>query len=314
MASAAPYGQWLKENMISIGDLPKPASVIPPDRETVLRRQETFGYTTEDLKVLVAPMANDGVEATGSMGTDTPLAVLSSRPQLLYNYFKQLFAQVTNPPVDAIREEIIMAVDTSIGPEGNLLEPTPASARQIKLPTPVLRNEELEKLRNLNGQDGSHGFKSVTLPTCSVAGQSVDTGSEARCFAQYMRIHTLEATQGVPYALMGRYVAAPAAPKSQLTPDGATNNEKYAVTDPKTKQPVENGARNIWVTETALTTALNSSYMATQMATFGIVVGIALLLSGFGFLILAIGGALENDWAFRRARKAETKTAAPLGA
>src|SRR6186997_3337911 len=144
MASAAPYGQWLKDNMVAIGDLPKPATVIPPDHETVLRRQETFGYTTEDLKVLVAPMANDGVEANGSMGTDTPLAVLSDRPQLLYNYFKQLFAQVTNPPVDAIREEIIMAVDTAIGPEGNLLEPTPASARQITLSSPVLRNEEFE--------------------------------------------------------------------------------------------------------------------------------------------------------------------------
>ena len=163
MAAAAPYGVWLKDNMISIADLPKPASVIPPDHETVLRRQETFGYTTEDFKVLVAPMAADGVEATGSMGTDTPLAVLSNRPQLLYNYFKQLFAQVTNPPVDAIREEIIMAVDTAIGPEGNLLEPTPESARQIKLPTPVLRNEELEKLRNLDGGAGSHGFKTVTL-------------------------------------------------------------------------------------------------------------------------------------------------------
>ena len=165
MAAAAPYGQWLKENMVDIGALPKPASVIPPDHETVLRRQETFGYTTEDLKVLMAPMAADGVEANGSMGTDTPLAVLSDRPQLLYNYFKQLFAQVTNPPVDAIREEIIMAVDTSIGPEGNLLEPTPQSARQISLPSPVLRNEDLEKLRNLNGHNGSHGFKSVTLPT-----------------------------------------------------------------------------------------------------------------------------------------------------
>ena len=98
------------------------------------------------------------------MGTDTPLAVLSDRPQLLYNYFKQLFAQVTNPPVDAIREEIIMSVDTTIGPEGNLLEPTPESARQIKLPTPILRNEELEKLRNLDGSAGSHGFKSITLP------------------------------------------------------------------------------------------------------------------------------------------------------
>jgi glutamate synthase (NADPH/NADH) large chain len=164
MAAAAPYGEWLKENLISLNDLPKPPSVIEPDHETVLLRQEAFGYTSEDLKVLVAPMASDGVEATGSMGTDTPLAVLSNRPQLLYNYFKQLFAQVTNPPVDAIREEIIMAVDTSIGPEGNLLEPTPASARQIGLPTPVLRNEELEKLRNLDGGATSHGFKSITLP------------------------------------------------------------------------------------------------------------------------------------------------------
>jgi glutamate synthase (NADPH) large chain len=163
MAAAAPYGTWLKDNMISIADLPAPASTIAPDHATVLRRQETFGYTTEDFKVLVGPMAADGVEATGSMGTDTPLAVLSNRSQLLYNYFKQLFAQVTNPPVDAIREEIIMAVDTAIGPEGNLLEPTPESARQIKLPTPVLRNEELEKLRNLDGSAGAHGFKSVTL-------------------------------------------------------------------------------------------------------------------------------------------------------
>jgi glutamate synthase (ferredoxin) len=164
IAGREPYGRWLEEHLISLADLPKPPSVIEPDHETVQRRQEAFGYTTEDIKVLVAPMANDGVEATGSMGTDTPLAVLSERPQLLYNYFKQLFAQVTNPPVDAIREEIIMAVDTSIGPEGNLLEPTPEAARQIGLPTPVLRNEELEKLRNLTGTNGSRGFKSTTLP------------------------------------------------------------------------------------------------------------------------------------------------------
>ncbi|HTA18064.1 MAG TPA: glutamate synthase central domain-containing protein, partial [Polyangia bacterium] len=165
IAGAHPYGMWLKEHMITLGDLPKPPVVIEPDHETVRRRQEAFGYTTEDMKVLMGPMATDGVEATGSMGTDTPLAVLSNKSQLLFNYFKQLFAQVTNPPVDAIREEIIMAVDTAIGPEGNLLEPTPESARQIELPTPVLRNEELEKLRNLgkNAAD-SHGFKSVTLP------------------------------------------------------------------------------------------------------------------------------------------------------
>jgi glutamate synthase (ferredoxin) len=182
MASAAPYGVWLKENLVSIADLPKPASVIQPDHDTVLRRQEAFGYTSEDLKVLVAPMATDGVEATGSMGTDTPLAVLSNRPQLLYAYFKQLFAQVTNPPVDAIREEIIMAVDTSIGPEGNLLEPTPKSAMQIGLPTPVLRNEELEKLRNLNGINGSRGFKSITLPTLfdvAAGGDGLKDGIEA---------------------------------------------------------------------------------------------------------------------------------------
>jgi glutamate synthase (NADPH/NADH) large chain len=164
IASAAPYGVWLKENLISLAALPKPPLVIEIDHETVLRRQQVFGYTTEDIKVLVTPMAADGVEAMGSMGNDTPLAVLSERPQLLYSYFKQLFAQVTNPPVDAIREELIMAVDTSIGPEGNLLEPTPASARQITLPTPVLRNEELEKLRHLNGVNGSHGFKTITVP------------------------------------------------------------------------------------------------------------------------------------------------------
>jgi glutamate synthase (NADPH) large chain len=182
LAKAAPYGLWLKENLISMADLPKPASVIEPDHATVLRRQEAFGYTTEDLKVLVAPMATDGVEATGSMGTDTPLAVLSNRPQLLYSYFKQLFAQVTNPPVDAIREEIIMAVDTAIGPEGNLLEPTPASARQIELATPVLRNEELEKLRNLDGGPQSHGFKSLTIPALfdvARGGEGLKAGIEA---------------------------------------------------------------------------------------------------------------------------------------
>jgi hypothetical protein len=161
---------------------------------------------------------------------------------------------------------------------------------------------------------GQSWARNVSLPTCSVANKPVTNGSEARCFAQYMRIHTLEATQGVPYALMGRYEAKPGTPKAQLTPDGATNNTQYAVTDPTTKQPVDNGARNIWVTETSLTTALNSSYMAEQMGNFGIVVGIALLLAGVGFTILAVGGALENSWAFRRTEKTEPQTTAPLGA
>jgi hypothetical protein len=153
------------------------------------------------------------------------------------------------------------------------------------------------------------------IPTCTVANLPVNSGDRARCFAEYMRIHTLDATHGIPYSQMGMYVALPNTPKSQLTADGATDNTTYAQIDPTTKQPVSNGARNIWVTETALTTALNSSYMAEQLANFGLVVGIALLLSGFGFVILALGGALENQWAFAKKPAAEKKldpSATPL--
>jgi F0F1-type ATP synthase membrane subunit c/vacuolar-type H+-ATPase subunit K len=135
---------------------------------------------------------------------------------------------------------------------------------------------------------------SIKLPTVSVAGKTIDTGSEARAFATYMRIHALEATGGYTYAQMGRFQALPTAPKSQLAIGGGTDNPLYAVTDPKTKQPVANGARNVWVTETALSTALNASFMADRIALFGIVVGVALLLSGIGFGILAVSGALRN--------------------
>src|SRR5207249_5054570 len=134
----------------------------PPDHRTVLQRQQAFGYTTEDLNILMAPMARDGNEALGSMGNDAALAVLSDKPQLLYNYFKQLFAQVTNPPVDGIREELIMSMETTIGAEYNLLAPTPRSARQIKVKSPVIDNDELDKLRRLDGK-GVGQFKSVTL-------------------------------------------------------------------------------------------------------------------------------------------------------
>ncbi len=164
IAGEHPYRKWLDENLVELAELPPPPSVIEPDHETVLRRQEAFGYTAEDVRMLITPMASTATEPIGSMGTDTPPAVLSQKPQLLYNYFQQLFAQVTNPPVDAIREELIMAVDTAIGPEGNLLEPGPESARQVGLPTPLLRNEELEKFRQLDGTAASHGFKSLTLP------------------------------------------------------------------------------------------------------------------------------------------------------
>jgi hypothetical protein len=135
---------------------------------------------------------------------------------------------------------------------------------------------------------------SVDLPTVDVAGKKINSGDRARAFATYMRIHALEATHGLTYAQMGRFTAKPGTPASETDGQGATSNEKYALIDPKTNRPVENGARNLWVTETALSTALNTSYMAEQISLFGIVMGIALLLSGIGFGILAVGGALRN--------------------
>jgi glutamate synthase (NADPH) large chain len=163
IATEKPYAEWLRDNLVSLEDLPEGPSPHEADHDTVLQRQHAFGYTTEDLRILMAPMAQDANEAIGSMGNDAALAVLSDRPQLLYNYFKQLFAQVTNPPVDCIREELIMSMETSIGAEANLLEPLPRSARQIKLSSPFLRNDELDRLRQLDGS-GLGSFKSVTLP------------------------------------------------------------------------------------------------------------------------------------------------------
>ena len=145
-----PYRLWLKENQVKLEDLSEPPYVPQPDHKTMLLRQQVFGYTFEDLRMLMAPMADPGVEAMGSMGDDTPLAVLSERPQLLYNYFKQLFAQVTNPPIDAIREEIVVGTETTVGPEGNLLDPKPEHARQIQLKSPILTDEEFHKLVHVN--------------------------------------------------------------------------------------------------------------------------------------------------------------------
>jgi hypothetical protein len=149
---------------------------------------------------------------------------------------------------------------------------------------------------------------SISLPTVAVAGKKIDTGDEARAFAGYMRIHALEATGGLTYAEMGRFMAKPGTPSKFTDGHGATSIEKYALVDPNTKQPVDNGARNLWVTETALSTALNTSYMAEQVSLFGIAMGVALLLAGIGFGILAIGGALRNpDTAFSFLRKRAAK-------
>ena len=159
-ARAHPYQQWLSEHHVLLESLPEPGFQTEPGHQTVLERQQAFGYTFEDLRFIIGPMASDGVQPLGSMGTDTPLAVLSNKPQLLYNYFKQLFAQVTNPPIDPIREEIITSTETMIGPRGSLLQPAPQSCALIKLKYPVLTNEELEKLRRVEGKT----FKSATLP------------------------------------------------------------------------------------------------------------------------------------------------------
>lgn len=132
------------------------------------------------------------------------------------------------------------------------------------------------------------GLKNVALPSCTVAGKSIDTGQRARCFAQYMNIHALLATGGFVYSEMGQYQAKADAPKSQLAPGGGTNNPQYAATDPKTSQPVSNAARNVWVSETGLSTALNVSYMASALSLFSLIVGIALVLGGVGFIVLAI--------------------------
>ncbi|MDE1921506.1 MAG: glutamate synthase large subunit [Candidatus Omnitrophica bacterium] len=159
-AKGRPYEKWLRENIVDIRNLPAPQKTHGLDKETLLERQRAFGYTLEDLKIILQPMAR-GEEAIGSMGTDTPLAVLSQRPKLLFEYFKQLFAQVTNPPIDAIREEIIMAEDMMLGPESNLLEEGPQHCHRLWIQHPVVTNEELEKIRHIRHST----LKALTLPT-----------------------------------------------------------------------------------------------------------------------------------------------------
>ncbi|HEY5336118.1 MAG TPA: glutamate synthase central domain-containing protein, partial [Mycobacteriales bacterium] len=162
LAAEQPYGEWLHAGIIKIADLPAREHVVY-SRESVLRRQQIFGYTTEELRMLLAPMASLGTEPIGSMGTDTPVAVLSKRPRLLFDYFTQLFAQVTNPPLDAIREELVTALAGTIGPERNLLDPGPASCRQVVMPYPVIDNDELAKLIGINDEDDMSGFASITV-------------------------------------------------------------------------------------------------------------------------------------------------------
>jgi len=157
LAAEAPYGEWLDAGIMRLSDLPAREHILYP-HASVVRRQRAFGYTEEELRILLTPMAKNGAEPIGSMGTDTPIAALSTKPRLLFDYFTQLFAQVTNPPLDAIREELVTSLGGSIGPEHNLLDPSPASCRQISLAFPVIDNDELAKIINVNA-DGDHpGF------------------------------------------------------------------------------------------------------------------------------------------------------------
>ncbi|GAA1885366.1 glutamate synthase large subunit [Streptantibioticus ferralitis] len=162
LAAEKPYAEWLEAGLIHLKDLPEREHIVHT-HASVTRRQQTFGYTEEELRVILAPMAKAGAEPIGSMGTDSPIAALSERPRLLFDYFTQLFAQVTNPPLDAIREELVTSLISAVGPQGNLLEPTPATCRNVTLPFPVIDNDELAKLIHINADGDMPGLKAATL-------------------------------------------------------------------------------------------------------------------------------------------------------
>jgi glutamate synthase (NADPH/NADH) large chain len=162
LAKSAPYGQWLHDGIMKLNELPPHEHIIYP-HSSVVRRQRAFGYTEEDLRILVTPMAKNGAEPLGSMGTDSPIAALSEKPRLLFDYFSQLFAQVTNPPLDAIREELVTSLGGSVGPEHNLLDPGPASCRQISLAFPVINNDELAKIIHVNVDGEYPGLESYVV-------------------------------------------------------------------------------------------------------------------------------------------------------
>ena len=222
LAAEHPYREWLKKNLVDIDDLPA-ARAEQPDSETVFKRQQAFGYTQEDLRILLAPMAMNGEEPVGSMGTDTSLAVLSERPRLLFDYFQQLFAQVTNPPLDAIREELVTSMGSTIGPERNLLNPEPESCRQIGIKYPIIHNEHVAKLRHLppgspfrsttlsllfNPETGGSGLEQAMSDLCRRASDAVAAGydililSDRGVGPRSAPIPSLLATAGVHHHLV----------------------------------------------------------------------------------------------------------------
>ncbi len=191
IASSKPYRQWLVDNMVQFKDLPESQSKEAKSQLPLLKRQQAFGYSLEDLDIIMIPMARDGKEPTGSMGDDTPLAIRSKQSRLLYDYFKQLFAQVTNPPLDAMREELVTSLTTNIGPEQDLFQETAKHCRQFKLNQPILTDDKLEQLRNISHGDlkaktletiyevneGSNGLSKALDSLCQQASNAIDEGN-----------------------------------------------------------------------------------------------------------------------------------------
>ena len=222
LSSQQSYGQWLADNRVTMDDLPEPSHVDGPDFDTLLPRQKAFGYTQEDLRMIMEPMAVTGAEPVGSMGNDAPLAVLSDQSPLLFGYFKQLFAQVSNPPLDAIREQLVTSLETFIGSEGNLFDETPEHCRQLKLSKPVLTNQELEKVRavsrgNLKAktlsalfkpQEGRGALRTAVDGLCEQASEAVREGysililSDRGVGPAHAPIPSLLATAGVHHHLI----------------------------------------------------------------------------------------------------------------
>ena len=218
------YRLWLEENLVDLDALPEPEEFHDWDFDSLQTRQRAFGYSLEDLRILMGPMAEKGIEPTGSMGNDTPLAVLSNRPRLLYDYFKQLFAQVTNPPLDAIREELVTSLVTNIGGEQDLFQETPKHCRQLKLPWPILDNKQIEKVRSLNQpglraitldmlfpvQEGGEGLRNAMDRLCEAASKAVEDGysililSDRGVSREQAAIPALLATAGVHHHLIQR--------------------------------------------------------------------------------------------------------------
>ncbi len=221
-AAAHPYKDWLDAHMLHLNELPDAPELPEPDHQTVLKRQKIFGYTQEDLRFFIAPMVNQKNDPTGSMGNDAALAVLSNRPRLLYDYFKQLFAQVTNPPIDAIREEIITQISSAIGPEKNLLAPGPDSCHHVKIDSPVLGNEDLYRLVHVKqpglravplpilfrAEDGAAGMRGAMDKLCRKASRAIEQGysfivlSDRGVSQDYAPIPALLATAGVHHHLV----------------------------------------------------------------------------------------------------------------